>query len=245
MIKEQTKRILRKRITAFAFTLLRPLLVPIIIIIILFLLVCYITDILSLGDKNKDKVDMAKEVKYYYSEKEYTDEDSKTLLDSVQDFLDSIFGIKFVNAEFPVLGKSEDDITSPFGYREAPTSGASTYHNGIDIAAKEGTELVAIMDGKVTKASWGGSGGYTITIVSGEYTYSYCHCSPEFKVQVGDEVKKGQIIGTVGPKNVYGVPGNPYKDSDGNPTNGATTGSHCHFTVRENGESIDPLEILK
>ena len=59
------------------------------------------------------------------------------------------------------------------------------------------------------------------------------------------KVKKGQIIGTVGPKNVYGVPGNPYKDSEGNPTNGATTGSHCHFTVRKNGEAIDPLEILK
>ena len=39
--------------------------------------------------------------------------------------------------------------------------------------------------------------------------------------------------------------GNPYRDSSGNPTNGATTGCHCHFTVRKNGETINPLEILK
>lgn len=244
MIKEQTKKIIIRNIKAIAISLLRPLLVPIIIIIILFLLVCYITDILSLGEKHKDKVDMAKEIKYY-TEKEYTEEDSKTFLESVQDFLDSIFGMHFVNAEFPVLGKSENDITSHFGYRDSPTEGASTYHNGIDIAAKEGTKLVAIMDGTVTKASWGGSGGYTITIVSKDYTYSYCHCSPEFEVKVGDNVKKGQVIGKVGPKNVYDVPGNPYKDSEGNPTNGATTGSHCHFTVRKNGEAINPLDILK
>lgn len=39
--------------------------------------------------------------------------------------------------------------------------------------------------------------------------------------------------------------GNTYRDSSGNPTNGATTGCHCHFTVRKNGETINPLEILK
>ena len=77
MIKEQTKKIIIRNIKAIAISLLRPLLVPIIIIIILFLLVCYITDILSLGEKHKDKVDMAKEIKYY-TEKEYTEEDSKT-----------------------------------------------------------------------------------------------------------------------------------------------------------------------
>ena len=48
---------------------------------------------------------------------------------------------------------------------------------------------------------------------------SYCHCSPSYIVKKGDKVKKGQVIGEVGPKNVYGVPGNQYKDSNGNPTN--------------------------
>lgn len=100
------------------------------------------------------------------------------------------------------------------------------------------------MDGTIVKTGWGGAGGFTITVASGEYTFSYCHSDPNFIVSVGEEVKKGQIIGEVGPKNVYGVQGNPYKDSNGNPTNGATTGCHCHFTIRKNGQTFDPLDIL-
>lgn len=96
---------------------------------------------------------------------------------------------------------------------------------GIDIGAAEGTKLVAISDGEVTRTSWGGAGGFTITIVSGEYSFSYCHSDPNFIVKVGDKVKKGQVIGKVGPKNVYNVPGNPYKDSKGNPTN------RCYYGV--------------
>lgn len=97
--------------------------------------------------------------------------------------------------------------------------GASTFHSGIDIGAPEGAKLIASIKGKITKASWGGAGGYTITIKNDTYTVSYGHVSPEFKVEVGDEVNKGDVIGNVGPKNVYGVPNNPYKDSAGNPTN--------------------------
>lgn len=116
---------------------------------------------------------------------------------------------------------------------------------GIDIAAPEGTKIIAICDGEVIRTAWGGAGGYTITIKAEEYTFSYCHSDPKFLVKEGDKVKKGQVIGKVGPKNVYGVSGNPYKDSSGNPTNGATTGCHCHFTVKKNGQTIDPLTILK
>lgn len=102
------------------------------------------------------------------------------------------------------------------------------------------------MDGEVIATGWGGGNGYTISIKStdGKYVFSYCHSSPEFIVSVGQQVLKGEIIGKVGPKNVYGIANNPYADSDGNPTNGATTGCHCHFMVREDGVLINPLEIL-
>ena len=103
------------------------------------------------------------------------------------------------------------------------------------------------MDGEVVSCRLGRLWRYTITIKSldGIYRYSYCHCSPEFIVAIGQKVKKGEIIGKVGPKNVYGITNNPYKDKDGNPTNGSTTGCHCHFTIRKNGELINPEEILQ
>lgn len=47
-----------------------------------------------------------------------------------------------------------------------------------------------------------------------------------------------------GPYNVYGVPNNPYKDSKGRPTNGASTGAHLHLTVKEKGALINPLDLF-
>ena len=140
-------------------------------------------------------------------------------------------------------------INSYFGKRTAPTSGASTYHKGIDIGAPEGSSFIAVTDGTITFADFLGGGGYTITITdsnkeNGEIKYSYCHCNPNFLVEVGDTVVKGQIIGNVGPKYVYGIPGNKYTDSTGKPTNGATTGPHLHFGMRINDSYVNPLDYL-
>ncbi len=143
--------------------------------------------------------------------------------------------------EWPIPGHV--NISSYFGHRISPTSGASTYHSGIDIPAPEGTPVIAIDDGTVYFAGWGAGGGYTISIqlVKSEFKLSYCHLSPIMFVSTNQQVLKGQIIGTVGPKNIYGIQNNPYKDSNGNPTNGATTGCHLHFTIKLNDKAVDPL----
>ena len=65
--------------------------------------------------------------------------------------------------------------------------------------------------------------------------------SPTMYVSKDDKIKKNQLIGTVGPKNVYGINNNPYRDSNGNPTNGASTGCHLHFTIKLNNQAINPL----
>ena len=123
--------------------------------------------------------------------------------------------------------------------------GASSYHSGLDIGAPEGTKLIATTSGKITFASFLGGGGYTITLTSGNVKFTYCHVSPNYIVKVGDFVTQGQVIGYVGPKNVYGIKGNQYFDENSNPTNGATTGPHLHFGVRVDGEYIDPLSLFK
>ena len=96
-------------------------------------------------------------------------------------------------------------ITSYFGYRGLPTVGATTYHAGVDIGAPEGSKFIAICDGTITFADFLGGGGYTITLTNNNMKVTYCHVSPNFIVKVGDTVLKGQVIGNVGPKNVYGV----------------------------------------
>lgn len=84
--------------------------------------------------------------------------------------------------------------------------------------------------GTITFTDFLGGGGYTITLTDNKGTkYSYCHCNPNFIVSVGDKVTKGDIIGYVGPKYIYGVKGNKYKDKSGKPTNGATTRSSFTF----------------
>lgn len=122
--------------------------------------------------------------------------------------------------------------------------GASTFHKGIDIGAPEGTKLYAICDGEITFVNFLGGGGYTITLSKDDMKITYCHVSPDFIVSVGDNIKKGQYIANVGPKNVYGVLNNPYKDKDGKPTNGATTGCHLHLGVRINNQYINPLSLF-
>lgn len=135
-------------------------------------------------------------------------------------------------------------ISSYFGKRVSPTSGASSSHSGIDIPAPEGTKFIAIADGTITFTQFLGAGGYTITLSFENYLVTYCHCSPNYIVKVGDTVKQGQVIGYVGPKYVYGVKGNLYSDSTGKPTNGATTGTHLHLGIRIDGTYQNPLNFF-
>lgn len=143
---------------------------------------------------------------------------------------------------WPVPGYTT--ITSYFGKRTSPTAGASSYHKGIDIGAPEGTTLIAIIEGTITYTGFLGGGGYTITLSKDNMKITYCHVSPNFIVKQGDEIKRGQIIGNVGPKYVYGVKGNNYTDAEGRPTNGATTGCHLHLGIRVDGEYENPLNYF-
>lgn len=135
-------------------------------------------------------------------------------------------------------------ISSYFGYRTSPTWGASTYHSGIDIPASEGSGIIAVMSGTVVFTGFYGSGGCTIMVQSDNYLIVYSHVSPNYLVSVGQSVIKGQLIATVGPKNVYGIINNKYKDSNGNPTNGATTGPHLHLTIKKDGIAVNPLNYI-
>lgn len=156
---------------------------------------------------------------------------------------DYIF-IGTLNSQFCWPAPGYTRITSKFGYRNAPTLGASTYHSGIDIAAPTGSNLIACIDGQITYLGFKGAGGYTITLQNNNISISYCHVHPDFVVKLNQIVKQGSIIGKVGPKYVYDVLNNPYKDNFSKPTNGATTGPHLHITIKKDGKTVNPLDFL-
>jgi len=129
---------------------------------------------------------------------------------------------------------SFNKISSYFGYRNKPTSGASTYHKGIDILANQGSGVSAIEDGIVEFASWDNSGGYMIIIIHyNNMKSTYAHLDSKMYVKKGDEVTKGDVIGKVGPKYV-----------ENGKLNGATTGVHLHLAISKNGKYINPLDLF-
>lgn len=242
MIRNRIENKMKKKVIRYILLLIKPFMPLIIGVILIIWIGCYIADIFVIGAKNDDKSDFKNEMKYYTTE-DYSEDDKKGFFEGIEQFLSGIFK-KVIDSEWPVPGHTY--ISSHFGKRVSPTSGASSMHSGIDIPAPEGTEIISIMDGKVTSTAWGGAGGYTITIESldGIYKFSYCHSDPNYIVRVGQKVEKGQVIGKVGQKYTEGPSNNPYKDSTGKSTNGATTGCHCHFTLRKDGNLIDPEEFL-
>lgn len=122
---------------------------------------------------------------------------------------------------------SSQRISSGYGYRIHPIYGTRKLHAGIDIAAAGGANIVAADSGTVILSSWGYNGGYGNYIIISHgngLTTRYAHCSNLY-VKVGDTVSRGQVIAAVG-------------------STGSSTGNHCHFEVRVNGESKQPLNYL-
>ena len=147
------------------------------------------------------------------------------------------------NFMWPLPGYTK--VTSGFGNRKAPTSGASSYHGGIDISAPEGSSIVSMADGTVSFVGWYGANGYTVTIEHADgYKSTYGHVSPSFIVSKGDKVSKGDLIAKVGPKYVSKTSYTKYTDKTGKTTNGATTGPHLHFAITKNSNKVNPKTLF-
>lgn len=115
----------------------------------------------------------------------------------------------------------DDIITSPFGKREDPLNNGEDNHTGIDINAKENTEVKSAYSGKVLRVEENEFYGKFIMIEHFNSLVSlYGHLN-EQKVNVGDDVKKGDIIGLSG-------------------STGRSTGPHLHFEIRKDGKCVDP-----
>ena len=116
-------------------------------------------------------------------------------------------------------------ISSPFGFRESPTTGASKYHQGVDLAAPAGTPIIASRGGTVTVAGYSNSAGYYVTINHGDgFSSIYMHMT-NYVVSSGQKVNQGQTIGYVG-------------------STGISTGNHLHFGIAQNGAYVNPCNYV-
>lgn len=126
------------------------------------------------------------------------------------------------------LGTQKYTIANGFGPRAAPTEGASTFHEGDDMAASCGTPIYAAMAGTVVHAGIYGTGGNVVILDNGSGVQTYYMHQPDVNgivVHVGDTVKVGQLIGHIG-------------------STGVSTGCHLHFGVTVNQAFVDPQPFM-
>lgn len=127
-----------------------------------------------------------------------------------------------LRATFPVDGR----ISSRFGDRSDPFSGAEREHHGVDIAAAAGTPIQAVRAGTVTFAGERGGYGNVVILDHGDGLETrYAHCA-SLDVRAGDQVRAGAKVASVG-------------------STGRSTGPHLHFEVRQDDAPVDPASALR
>ncbi|WP_270456732.1 M23 family metallopeptidase [Allisonella histaminiformans] len=116
-------------------------------------------------------------------------------------------------------------VSSHFGFRVSPGGIGSTYHEGLDIASSYGNPVHATANGRITQAGWVNGYGYLVEIDHGNGIKTRYGHNSAILVSVGDQVVQGQTISLIG-------------------STGNSTGPHCHYEVRVNGEAVDPTLFL-
>ena len=110
-------------------------------------------------------------------------------------------------------------VTSPYGYRRDPFTGKLSWHNGLDLRAKN-EPAYAMMDGIVEKVGYDNRSGNYVTLRHGNYHVCYCHLS-KVHLAPGTPVFAGTIIGRSG-------------------STGRATGEHLHIVTKHKGIIFDP-----
>ncbi len=115
-------------------------------------------------------------------------------------------------------------LTSRFGWRQSPFTGARSYHSGIDMACSQGTKIFAAMPGVVSSTGFNNTyGNFVIISHHSGYKTLYAHMSAIVAVK-GQAVSQDTVIGRVG-------------------STGLSTGPHLHFMVLKNGKQVNPANL--
>ncbi len=179
------------------------------------------TKINNAEEQNEDKDKKENKDETEKNDEENTDTQKEETASKTQMEKDAEAAKKVCKFSLPLSGT----ITSEFGAREATIKGMTTDHKGIDIAANSGTNIKSAMAGTVKVAEENSEYGKFIKIVNGDVMTVYAHCQ-KLKVKVGDKIKAGQTIATVG-------------------STGNSTGPHLHFEIRFENRYINPKLLIE
>ncbi|MCW8930043.1 MAG: M23 family metallopeptidase [Gammaproteobacteria bacterium] len=116
-------------------------------------------------------------------------------------------------------------ISSYFGQRKDPFTGRKKMHKGVDVAGKSGSAVLATADGVVIRAEKQTGYGKLIEIDHGYKLSTLYGHNKTISVKVGDIVKQGQVIATMG-------------------STGRSTGPHVHYEVLRNGRPVNPQKYI-
>jgi murein DD-endopeptidase MepM/ murein hydrolase activator NlpD len=144
---------------------------------------------------------------------------------SLAELLEGLEGKRHHLASTPAVWPAKGWLTSRFGNRVSPFTGARQFHGGIDIAGARGTDVIAPARGKVTFAGKRGPLGSSVTIDHGygiRTTYGH---NDELYVKRGQEIERGQVIAALG-------------------STGRSTGPHLHYVVEVSGKAVNPLNYI-
>ena len=147
-------------------------------------------------------------------------------LEAEQMIVDAGGQINLAPGEYAWPTQPNWQLSDKYGWRVCPFHGKE-FHNGLDIVLTSGTKgspVYAIADGYITRASWYGGYGNCIQYAIGNGYSVLCGHLSGYNCKAGQYVTKGSVIGYIG-------------------STGASTGPHLHFTVFQNGTTINPLSL--
>lgn len=177
-------------------------------------------------EKNKNMIDKLRtdRVAYQKAERELAKQSA-----SIGSYINKTVKDSNVQVASGFIKPIQGRITSPFGWRTHPIFNSRSFHSGVDIGGPNMGAIRASNSGKVIYSGWYGGYGKVVILEHGmvngkPITTLYAHMN-SIAVSNGTKVTKGQVIGYEG-------------------TTGYSTGPHCHFEVRVNGQPNNPLNYI-
>lgn len=141
--------------------------------------------------------------------------------------IESLLGSRKIQDDVFIAGRpiKKGWLSSKYGKRTDPFTGRIAWHEGVDFAGKDGSDVIAVAAGVVTWAGPRYGYGLLVEIDHGDgYTTRYAH-NKKALVKPGDIVSKGQVLSLMG-------------------SSGRSTGPHVHYEVRHRGRSMDPAKFI-